>query len=226
MHSNFEMAIVIVTALVLGLACAPKRAFTLLLVLDVVLVILVEAFASSRFFHSFGDSLFRLTVAALVASCLSYAFIALLLYAFRAANSADLASSGGPEAQDSDDAKGAVSGTLGKHQVAMLFHLAGLSVFFIPFSNLLLAFGFWIWKRNADPFTAYHVAAMLIFHSVYMSGLIITFFTFPLLGVVWFFVGLALIFRAAYLAFRAQQSSYPGVEKVMGFISKRFATTP
>lgn len=224
MHSNFEMAIVIVAALVLGLACAPKRAFTLLLVLDVVLVILVEAFASSRFFHSFGDSLFRLTVAALVASCLGYAFIALLLYAIRADNSAALASSSGSEAQN--DAKGAVSGTLGKHQVAMLFHLAGLSVIFMPFSNLFLAFGFWIWKRNADPFTAYHVTAMLIFQSVYMSGLIITFFIFPLLGVIWFYVGLALIFRAAYLAFRAQQSSYPGVEKVMGFISKRFATTP
>jgi uncharacterized Tic20 family protein len=204
------------------------------LMLDVVLVMLIEAYASTRYFHDFGDTLFRLAIGALIASILTCVSLILLLEWFksddseidpstivRAPSIADSASV--PSGETPGSAAGvAAQGYWPKDEcrTAMLFHLAGLTVFLFPFLGVLVALGLWVWKRKADAFTAYHVSAMLAFHCVFLVGLLSLMLTLPILLYGWAVAGLVLVGLASYCAYRGRLRSYPGVEKLRAFIQK------
>ena len=234
MYNSSDMIMTVAAAIVIGLVCAPKRAFALLLMLDVVVLVLIEAYASTRLFHDFGDSLFRLAIGALIASILSYVAFILLLEWFKSDESEiDLSRTvTAPEIADSapvpvGETRDAAADTAVQEywpedetRTAMLFHLAGLTVFIFPFLGFLTALGLWVWKRKADAFTAYHVSAMLAFHCVYLVGLLSLMLTFPILLYGRAVAGLVLVGLASYCAYRGRLRSYPGVEKLRAFIQK------
>ncbi len=215
MYINYDMAMTTFAAAIIGLVCAPKRAITLLLVLDIMLVLIVEAYASSRLFHSFGDSLFWIAINALVSSLLAFVILVLILGPLNAglSKATQEYSSRSPWPVEVTSASGRPP--MSENKVSMLFHLSGLTVLLFPLLNLAAALGFWICKRKAEPFTAYHASAMLAFHCVYVFGYMILAFIHPFLAAIWFISGLVLICRAAYLAYRGRYQSYPGADKLL-----------
>lgn len=232
MDNSSDMALTIFAAIAIGLVCAPKRAFSLLIALDVVLIILVESYAATRIFHDFGDSLFKFASATLLASGIAFCVLAGFIHIvsakgpqggqIRPAASGDWNAPADPE---SGIESGWDNGVAQNNSTSMLMHLAGLCVVIQPLLGFLVAFGLWLWKRKAEPFTAYHATAMLIFQAVFLAGLALLAVIGSYFLVAWYIAAPVVIIRAAFLAGHGHYRSYPFVNKLFNFWKKRSEKT-